>query len=284
MINQSFEILAISDHYFAKYIEAEAMLMEKIASMTVEMANGMPDEEESRLLQMYDNVGIVSIKGMLTNRDSYWNRYFGMVSYNEIREAVVQSANKGAKAVLYDFDTPGGSVSGLKDTASLIANVGLKSVSFTSGSMASAGYFLGSQADYLYADSFAEVGSIGVVVKLYDRSKMLKDLGVKPMRFRSGDLKAAGDGDFALTDKEKSYIQQKVDLFAGKFYDIVSQARGIPVQYMDKVGITSGRTYIGEEAMAVNLVDKIQTFDQALAKAVDLSKKVDKKNNNGLFS
>ena len=130
---------------------------------------------------------------------------------------------------------------------------------------------MGSQSKHVYADAFAEVGSIGVVIKCWDRSKQLKDMGIKPERFRSGDLKASGDPDFALTAKEKEHIQEQMMTYAGKFYNIVSDARGIPLPVLELSGITSGRTFIGDEALRVNLVDSMKSFDQTILKAYSLA-------------
>lgn len=287
MMTKSYKILAIDGAHFADYVMTEQAMQAHIASLTPEaLAQASENDESERdsyILQMVDDIAVIGVKGRLTNSDSWINRYYGMLSYNEIRKASIQALDNGAQVVVYDYDTPGGSVDGMSDTGNLIASLGVPTISFTSSSMMSAGYFLGIQSDYVYADGFADVGSVGVIIKLYDRSQMLADMGVKPIRFRSGDLKASGDGDFKLSKKEETYIQGKVALTAEKFYNIVSDARGMSVESMGKLGILDGRTYIGEEALAVNLVDKIQTFDSSMLKAYDLVKKVDKSNGFGLL-
>jgi protease-4 len=279
MITKSYKILAIDGAHFADYVAAEDALQKKLASLG---GDAEPEEEQSRLLQWADDVAVIAIKGRLTNSDSWYNRYFGMLAYSEIRDAILQAVDADASAILFDHDSPGGSVDGMADTAELIASLDIPTVSFTSSSMMSADYFLASQSDYIYADSFADVGSVGVIVKLYDRTKMLADMGIKPVRFRSGELKAAGDGDFKLSKKEEDYIKDKVMNLAGKFYSIVSAARGMPRETLDALGITSGRTYIGEEALEVNLIDGLKTFDQSMLKAFDVAKKVDKQGRFGL--
>jgi len=62
------------------------------------------------------------------------------------------------------------------------------------------------------------------------------------------------------------------------FYQTVSDARGMSIEMLNKLDITSGRTFIGQEAKAVGLVDKIMSFEQSMLKAYDLAAKyVDKK-------
>ncbi len=283
-MEKHYQTLAITEASFAKFIELELAFENKLATLTASDFGREDEEDQSRLLTMYDNVGVIEVKGMMVNTDSFWNRIFGRVSYNEIRAASIQAVERGSNVIVYDYDTPGGNVNGMSDTANLISSLEPHTISFTSGSMASAGYFLGSQSDDVYADTFAEVGSVGIVAKIYDRSKMLDNIGIKPMRFRSGDLKAVGDPDFKMSAKEKTYIQGKIDNYGNKFFSIVSDARGMPLQALEKAGITSGRTFIGEEALEVNLVDANKSFDEVMLQAFTLAKKaVDKRTTSGLF-
>jgi signal peptide peptidase SppA len=279
MMEIQHQILAIAESSFIRFVNMEAALDLKL----MEACSTDVEEEGSRLLSIHDNVALIEIKGMLVNRDSWLNRYFGAISYNEIRQACIEAMEAGASAVVFNIDSPGGNVAGLADTANLISNMGVKTLSFTSSAMCSAAYFLGCQTDKVYADTFAEVGSVGVVVKMYDRSKHLADMGIKPLRFRSGKLKAVGDPDFKMSKEELNYVQDKVLKYASKFYDIVSDARGMPLPVMEKAGITSGKTFIGEEAKDVNLVDGIHTFDEVMLKAFTLAKEVDKDVTNSLF-
>lgn len=78
---------------------------------------------------------------------------------------------------------------------------------------------------------------------------------------------------FKMTDKEKAYMQEEVDTYAEKFFNIVSQARGIPRPALDALDITSGRSFIGQKSVDVGLVDSIMNFDQAFIKISDLAKK-----------
>jgi ClpP class serine protease len=281
MMTQSYKLLAIAPTSFYDYIRAEELIQQKVMSMSSMDDEG--EEENSRLLQIHEGVAVISIKGMLTNDDSFWNRYFGMVSYNEIRQAVIQAVEQGANAAAFIYSTPGGSVDGLADTANLISMLDIPTISFTSSRMLSAGYFLGSQSDYVYADSFSDVGSVGVIIKTYDRSEYLKDMKIKPLRWRSGDLKASGDPDFKLTAKEDAYIMDKVTVTADRFFDIVSAARGMPREILDKLDITSGRTFMGSEALGVNLIDAVKTFDESMLKAYSLIKTVDNSPTSRLF-
>jgi ClpP class serine protease len=125
---------------------------------------------------------------------------------------------------------------------------------------------------------------VGVVVKLYNQSKMLADFGIKAERFRSGSLKASGDSAFELTEEERAYIQEKVDYMAGQFFQFVADARGTSIEALQLANITSGRTFVGEQAHRVGLIDGVQSFEASALKVYDLARKyIDKKTKVSLF-
>lgn len=281
-----YEILAIEPGYADRYFEAANKIHELVANTSPETLAQAYDEDEkkmSHLLSVNEDVAVINVRGMLTNESSFWNRYMGRVSYGEIREATTQAIDEDVGAIVYMFDTPGGAVNGMADAANMISSLPMPTISFAVGNMASAGYFLGSQADEVLSDSFSSIGSIGILIRLMSREKMLKGAGIEAYRFRSGDLKGVGDPNFSLSKKEKDYLKGRVKNLAEMFYQIVTDARGIPRDMLDEFGITSGRVFTGEEAKAVSLVDDVMSFDQSLAKAYDLAKKyLDKRGENSL--
>lgn len=264
-MNKQYTILAIMEGRGTGFFEAEQLSMAKQA----EMAGS--DQPESDLLSMIDNVAVIEVKGQLTNKDSWYNKYYDLVSYNQIREAAIEALDFGAGAILFDIDSPGGAVSGMKDLSNFISTLDVPTLSHTSGAMASAAYFTGISCDNCYMDDMAEAGSVGVVMTLMEYTESMKKQGVNAEVFRSGKHKQAGNPYEKLTAGNRKYIQDQVMTYAGKFYDFVSEKRGLPRPVMTE--IETGRTFIGEEAVAAGLVDGIMSFDEALAKAVILAEK-----------
>ena len=274
-MNKQYTILAIMEGRGTGFFEAERMSMAKQADMAGS------DKPESDLLSMVDRVGVIEVKGRLTNTDSWYNKYYGLVSYNQIREAAVEAVELGAGAVLFDIDSPGGTVSGMKDLSNFIETLDVPTITHTSGTMASAAYFTGISCDNCYMDDMAEAGSVGVVMTLMEYTESMKKQGVHAEVFRSGKHKQAGNPYEKLTADNRKYIQSQVMTYAEKFYNFVSEKRGLPRPVMTE--IETGKTFIGEEAVAAGLVDKIMSFDEALAKAVILAEKTldgDDKNSN----
>lgn len=241
------------------YIDAE----EKGASMEVR-AEGDDEEELPYLLDIEGNVGVISIKGTLTNRDSYWNRYLGVTSYNAIREAMVAAASDpDIHNILLDIDSGGGAVNGVMDTANLIRMINDKVkpvTAFADGTMASGAYWLGMAAGNVLAGKTAVVGSIGVISTHMEYSKQLKEEGVGVTVMRAGKFKALANPYEPLSEAGKANLQTMLDATYNVFIEHVATMRGKTAQYVDDT-MAQGREFIGEAAVGVGLVDGITTYD-----------------------
>ena len=277
MRQKGYSYLAIAEGYEDKFEAALAQLEARLATSD----HQEEEDEQSDLLQVHSGVGVVEIKGMLTDRNSWINSWFGLVAYDEIRRATLRAVEAGVGGIMYLVDSPGGKVSGMNGAAELISSLEIPTLTYTESTMASAALFLGIQSDHVLAGDFAEVGSVGVVATVMDYSEALKKDGIKAKRFRSGDLKQAGHPYFKMTDKEDRYMQEQVMLYAEKFYNIVSEGRGIPRPLLESLDITSGRTFIGGQAQSVGLIDGITNFDAAFVKIAGLAQKnIDSRNTN----
>lgn len=237
-------------------------------------ADGMqwqqPDQEDTpRLLDIQGDVGIISIKGSLTNDDSFMSMLMGATSYNDIRHAVVAAAtNPDVKAILLDIDSGGGAVNGVMDTSKLIRMVhdNLKPVTaYGSGSLYSGAYWLGMAAGSVYAGETTGVGSIGVIAAHMEKSKQLRDAGIGVTVLRAGKYKALAGPFEKLSDEAKAGLQKSLDAVYGVFVEQVSAMRGYSTEYVDKM-MAQGREFIGEEAVGPGLVDGITSFDALLSK------------------
>lgn len=228
------------------------------------------DEDESipHLLEVHGNVGVVSIKGPLTNSDSFWNRLFGITSYNDIRAAVIAAASDPSiNSILLDIDSGGGAVNGVLDTGTLIRMVNDRVkpvVSFSDGTMASAAYWLGMSAGEVNVSRIAVAGSIGVITTHTERSKMLKDDGINVTVMRSGKYKALANPYEPLTEEAKADIQRKLDATYSVFTEQVALSRNRSLAYVEQT-MAQGREFIGEDAVKADLADKVTSFDTLLS-------------------
>jgi ClpP class serine protease len=84
-------------------------------------------------------------------------------------------------------------------------------VAFTSDLMASAAYWLGSQASTLIAAESADIGSIGVFVAHTDCSGMMDDMGVKTTYIYAGEYKVEGNPTEPLSADSRAYYQREIN-------------------------------------------------------------------------
>ena len=284
------ELLFISGEATAKFyssiLKREKFLesAEALKFLSSSYDNDIKEQKlSSYIVTIQNGLAVVNISGGLVNDDDRYNRYWDLLSYDEILRAINDLHNNDVKAAVFNFDTPGGEGGKMIDVAEVISNLPFPTIAHTSTSMCSAEYFLGCQADYVYSNEMASVGSVGVYLKVGDYSKMYKSMGISYERFRSGELKATGDPAFKLTTREKKYLTNRVAMLADKFYNIVSSARGIPLELLMESEIPTGRTFSGREAVSNYLVDGIQSFEKSCLKAVQLiNESVDNVNQHGL--
>jgi capsid assembly protease len=253
----------------ALWAGSEASLHDFISAMTdAEAYNGMaqpePEDDKPDLLEVQGGIGVISVKGPLTNRDSWFNRLVGVTSYNEIREAMIYAANKPEiSQILLDIDSGGGAVSGVADTSNLIRMVNDKVkpvTAFTDGSMSSAAYWLGSSAGKVYASKTAMVGSIGVIATHMEQSEALKKAGIGVTVMRSGKYKALANGVEPLTEEAKAQMQKHLDGAYKVFVQHVAEARNVSYDLADSQ-MAQGREFMGDASVSAGLTDGIESYD-----------------------
>ncbi len=226
------------------------------------------------MIDRVGNVGIVTVSGHLVTRNAAYNRYYGRVSYDEIRNAVfAASDHPGVQAILLNMDTPGGAASGVSELSDFLDEVD-KSVkplyTYAGTMMASGGYWLGSIGREIYASKLATVGSIGVITVHASYEQMYKDMGIDITVLRVGEFKALGTPYEKLDEKSKAQMESQMNTIYDVFLETVSENRKIPVQKLKKTA-AEGRVFVGADSVTVGLVDRISSFDAAVEA---ISKKV----------
>lgn len=214
------------------------------------------------------SVGVVNIHGPLVSGDAGFMQLFGVTGYDNVREALVKAvADKDAKSIMLSIDSPGGAVNGVTDAARFIQAVGrIKPMSAYADTMASAAYWLGSGAAHITASDTGMIGSIGVLSVHREASKMHEKEGITTTVMRAGEFKALANPYEPLSDTAKETTQARLEYAYGLFADTVAENRGTTRAALDaKAG--RGREFMGAQALDAGLVDKIGTYEQALAYA-----------------
>lgn len=249
--------------------QASVQLMAKSLSDT---GSGMPDLPPTMVKD--GSLAIIPVVGSLIEGSAGFLRFFGVTGYADIEDGMTLAAlDPDVKSMLLQVESPGGSVNGVQAASDYIASIKrAKPVSAHIGRVgASAGYWIGCAADSISLDPMGITGSIGCIQTHTSYSKMLAAEGIDKTIIRSGQYKMLGNPIEPLSDLGRSEMQSQVDDLAAMFEAHVAKMRGVPVdQVRSEMG--QGRTFLGKRALTAGLVDRISSFEAAVAAA----KKVDK--------
>jgi signal peptide peptidase SppA len=231
-----------------------------ITDVVAEEINLLDLFPKRRPLAIDKETGIASIHimGPIGKNLSKVEQSCGATGFEQIRADYAKALEKGARGILLDFDSPGGTITGTPELANLIASKPLPTVAYTEDMMASAAYYLAAGADAIFASPSASVGSIGVYVPWVDTSAAYERAGYKPDPIvnTGGDLKAAGFGG-KLTAEQRAHLQEEVDEDFDNFKAHIANYRAVPDSAM------RGQVMSGRKALEANLVDRIGERDQA---------------------
>ena len=175
-------------------------------------------------------------------------------------------ADPDVGALVFDFDTPGGAVSGVPELAQAMYDArGEKPIVAVVNTLAaSAGYWLATQADEIVVSPSGEVGSIGVFAAHQDMSAFLEAEGRKVTLISAGKYKVEGNPFEPLSEEAQAFIQSRVDEYHGEFIDAVARGRGRPASEV-RAGFGEGRTIGATTAVAMGMADRVDTIDNVIA-------------------
>jgi HK97 family phage prohead protease len=169
------------------------------------------------------------------------------------------------KAVLFNIDSPGGSVDLIPEFADAIREArGQKPIVAMVNTMAaSAAYWLASACDKIIITPSGEVGSIGVYSCHSDISEKLAMDGVKKTFVSAGKYKTDGNPYEPLSPEAEKDMQAKVDSYYQMFVEAVAEGRGITAKDVE-ASYGEGRMILADEAVALGMADSVLTLDEAL--------------------
>jgi signal peptide peptidase SppA len=218
-----------------------------------------------------DGIGVAHLLGPVGTGLSKMEKTCGMTDLADFRGEISGMIDQGAKGILIDMDSPGGTVYGTSETAALIADAPVPVVVHVdSGLMASAAYWVGSGATRIYATESSEIGSIGVYIPWADQSARYKAAGVEMelITNKEGIYKGAGYPGTKLSDDQRAAWQASVDRIYGEFSGAVKAHRGdVPDDAMQ------GQTFGAAQAVEKKLIDGVATRDAAMGALRALIKK-----------
>jgi ClpP class serine protease len=221
------------------------------------------------VLQKEGKRAMISINGpMMFNPGLFEQVVFGAASTQEIMAAVQDvSQDSNIESVLFQINSPGGEARQMHVLADQVKNLSSikQTASLNTGMMASAAYYVGSQAGKVFsADKFNETGSIGTVTVMADQSEAAKMAGIKVIKIATGPLKGAGMTGTAITADMVASVQAKVDQLQEGFSNAVE--RGRPnADMQDGSEARSGQSFFQADAERLGLSDGIKSMEEVFS-------------------
>ena len=246
-----------------------AMIPESFEALAAKLVAGNAAAVTSRSTSVVGDTAVIFVRGPLTHRPTWISQILGASTYVEIRQRVAEAVNDAAvRRIVLLFDSPGGSVNGLPETADAIARANKTKpvVAVCDTLCASAAYWIASQAGRIVTAPSADVGSIGVFMLHTDYSRALDSAGITPtfITSRISPQKVGGNPYQPLADQARKNFQADVDAVAGQFVRAIARGRDVsPVRVTEDFG--QGRTLMAAQAKAVGMVDEIGSLEFVIA-------------------
>ncbi len=175
------------------------------------------------------------------------------------------------KAIVMRVNSPGGS--GLGSEIIWREVVEAKSVKPFIVSMgdlaASGGYYIAAGADSIVAQPNTLTGSIGVFGMIPNIDKAKKKIGLNTDIVKTNKYADMPNINRSFTKDEKALMQNYINNFYEFFLMRCAEGRNTTTEEIDKVA--EGRVWSGENALELNLVDKLGGIDDAIEIAKNMA-------------
>ena len=225
-----------------------------------EVFSTFDNQEEDHIAIVYAQGSIVDGKG---NRDEIGGDRFEEI-FHDLRK------NKKVKGVVLRINSGGGSalasevmwqeINALSQVKPLIISIG--------DVAASGGYYMACGGDYIYSESNAITGSIGVFGIVPNVTAPLEEfLGVYSDTILLHDHATMNGVTQPFSDYERKVIQDGVNSTYDLFLNRVSKGRSLAIDRVRE--IAQGRVYTGRQALSIGLIDEIGGLDQAVSHCIE---------------
>lgn len=230
---------------------------------------GLDRVELSRLCAKFgysiveDGIATIAVENEL---DDHW--LFSTGSYSSLRASVESClANDDVKAMALLINSPGGSVLGLFECCEYLRKAQEQKPihAHVTGQCCSAAYAIACACTDISATETSQVGSIGILSRAKDYTGYDEKRGIISKIFRSKH--AQHKVESPLTEVGAKDVQEKLDFYESKFYDLISASRREDVQKcIDTYG--NGAVFLAEEAYRRGMVDRIVSYEDFMGNLI----------------
>ena len=212
-------------------------------------------------------VALVEVRGPITRAD------------DTVKQVIKYREDDSVRAIVLRIESPGGAVAPTQeifDELRKTREAGKIIVASMGSVAASGGYYIACAADSIMANPGTITGSIGVIMVVPHAEGLLDKVGIDWQVVKSGRHKDIGSVARGMTDAEFGLLQSVVDDVYEQFIEAVARFR--PLSREDVAELADGRIYTGNQALPLRLVDRLGTYQDAIALAGTMAGLTDKPN------
>jgi len=202
-----------------------------------------------------EGIGLLEVEGVIAD------------SRETVRQLDEMGKDDRVRAVVLRVDSPGGVVGPSQEIYAEVKKLATKKkVVVSMGSLAaSGGYYIAAPASMIMANPGTITGSIGVLMKVPNVEGLLGKVGLRAVTLKTGRFKDAGSPIRAMTAEDRAMLQGVLESAHKQFVRAVAEGRRLPVEDVRK--LADGRIFTGEQALALKLIDRIGTLQDAVEEA-----------------
>ena len=175
-------------------------------------------------------------------------------------------------ALLLRIDSPGGTVGDSQEIHAALLRLrekGCRVVASFGNISASGGVYVGVAAEKIVSNPGTITGSIGVILRGNNLSRLLERIGIQFETVKSGTYKDILSPDRGLSPEERQLLQALIDSSYNQFVEAVAAGRQLSQD--DVRAFADGRVFSGAQAKALGLVDELGDEEHARALAAQLA-------------
>ncbi len=225
------------------------------------LADIAPNEGARALSSSGKPIGVITIAGEISDGSAGP----GEAGAERISRLLDDALDDDLAALVVRVDSPGGTVTGSEAIRRAIMRQksrGIPVVVSMGNVAASGGYWVSTAGDRIFAEPETITGSIGIFGVVPTFEDALAQYGVTSDGVRTTPLSGQPDLLGGLTPETETLLQSSVDFGYQRFLGLVSQARKMPVDQVDR--IAQGRVWDGGSARQLGLVDQFGNLQDAL--------------------
>lgn len=217
-----------------------------------------------------DKVAVVVARGSIIDGKAKAGTIGGDSTSDLLRRA---REDDKVKAVVLRIDSGGGSAFASEVIAEEIRALkaaGKPVIASMGAVAASGGYWIAAPADEIYAAPTTITGSIGIFALLHTAENVMSTIGVNVDGVGTTELAGLSSGVplfKGLRPEAAELLQSSINHGYDQFLTHVASNRKMEKAAVDK--IAQGRVWTGKKALELGLVDKLGTFEDAIAAAAE---------------